>query len=114
VLIVVEAIVRVVSEVDLSPVLDGLAALDAEKGPFNMNARKIRRKKREDLEALEIGLLDAEYPPQFQRSTKLGLRVIPTIHTHLTSTMAWMSSCANNLHARLVDKQSANRRLKVF
>ncbi len=67
VLIVVEAIVCVVSEVDLSPVLDGFAALDAEKGPFNMNARKIRRKKREELEALEIGLLDAEYPPQFQR-----------------------------------------------
>ena len=66
--VVVDALVNAVAWCDLDSVENGLSALDGEKGPFNMNARKIRRKKREELEVLRVELLNANYPPWFARS----------------------------------------------
>ena len=66
--VVVDALVNAVAWCDLDVVENGLSVLDGEKGPFNMNARKIRRKKREELEVLRVELLNANYPPWFARS----------------------------------------------
>lgn len=66
--VVVDAIVNAVAWCDLSSVENGLASLDSEKGPFNMNARKIRKKKREDLEKKKIELLNENYLPHYDRS----------------------------------------------
>ena len=66
--VILDAVVNAVAWCDLSTVEDGLTLLDGEKGPFNMHARKIRKKKRAELEALRIELLTANYPPHFDRA----------------------------------------------
>ena len=58
--VVVDAMMNAVAWCDLSVVENGLALLDNEKGPFNMHARKTRKAKRAELEALEITLLNGE------------------------------------------------------